>query len=467
MPRLHRWFIAALALALISPSTVAQASDAAVRRVPSSISADCSADVSKRLTRWFRSLPDGATAVLKERGCYRTEREIVLRDKNDFVLDGRGALLRRTTYTPPALRYPKSNGILRVANLVDSEIRNLRIRGTNTKSDLSYIPRGVGSYRQEVEFDAGLGLHSLLRTVVSDIRITGVWGDGIYLAGSDQWGARQSSQVVLRRITIAKNGRAGIAINRSHHILLDRVNVRLSRRSGINMEPDTKGETVHHIEIKNSTIGANLNAISAWGAGRVNQVDIHDNVIARTGVPWVYVSSYEGLARRDWTIRDNVVTWGLGSPVAAMAFWNTEGIVISGNRMSIATTQSQLAVGLFNGSSDARIECNAFLGARREFVAVEGGGTYVAAKNTVTPEPTGCAVSDLVRRRWTDVGIPRLAIGATTPLARYAKEKLGVASSGDTFDVPLQVAVQQLQKARGWPATGVIDRGEWRLIIKM
>ncbi len=113
-------------------------------------------------------------------------------------------------------------------------------------------------------------------------------------------------------------------------------------------------------------------------------------MIHTTGVPWVYVRSTKGLDRHDWTVRDNVVTYRLGSPMPALAFWNTHGIMVQGNRMSIATTQSQLAVALWDGSDHATVKCNVFLGARAAFV--EGpAGAATLSYNRLTPGGRGCA----------------------------------------------------------------------------
>jgi hypothetical protein len=125
-------------------------------------------------------------AKLRRGGCYRVETEISVRDKSDLTIDGQGAVQKRTKYTPPELRYPKANAVLRLIYRAGSVVENLKIRGTNTSPDLAYLPPNVDSYRQEVEFDHGLALHGLTRTVVENVRIRSVWGDTVYLAGGDQ-----------------------------------------------------------------------------------------------------------------------------------------------------------------------------------------------------------------------------------------------------------------------------------------
>ena len=452
-------------LAAVVSAPPAGASPASSRLAPARIASDCSKDVARPLARWLQSLPNGETARLRKNGCYRVETEMVVRGKTRVTLLGQGATLRRTTYTPPARRYPNANAILRLVRFVDSSVRGLKIRGTNTRSDLSYLPGKVGSYRQEVEFDHGLALHGLVRTTVERIDIRSVWGDGVYLSGTDQWTAKASRDVVLRRIKVVRNGRKGITINRSHHVLIDRVNIHLSRRAAINLEPDTAEETISNVEIRDSRLGSNLVAISSAGNGRVNDIDVHDNLVWRTGVPWVYVKSSLGLERRRWAVRDNVVTHRLGSPMPALAFWNTHDITVSGNRMSLTTSQSQLAVGLWDGSSDADITCNVLLGAKRQFVDNPSGNPVAMSRNSLVPEATGCPTTASVDRKARRVPVPMVVIGQSTPLVQFARQRLGLPPGGDVFDPSVKLAVSDLQAAKGWPATGILDDRTWQILL--
>lgn len=448
---------AAAGLLVTGPATAADR----VVLAPAWIAADCSVDVSEVLQAWLQSRPDGTTARLRDRGCYRVETEVVVRDKHHLTLDGQGALLRRTTYTPPERRYPSANAVLRLVDWVDSTVERLRLRGTNLRPDYAYMPPYAGSYRQEVEFDHGLALHGAVRTTVDRVSVRSVWGDGVYLSGSDQWTNTWSEDVVLRRITVVQNGRQGITVSRSRHVLVDQAFIKYSRRAAIDMEPDTPGETISDVEIRNSDLGSNLLAISSAGAGGVNNVDVHDNRIHASGVPWVYSRSTAGLDRYGWTIRNNIVTIPLGSPLAAMEFWRTHGIVIEGNRLSLATTQSQLAVSLWDGSDAATIACNVFLGAADNYVNAAPGAASLS-HNILLPAGRDCAG----RGRGHDFGVltPRLAVGATGPLVRYAQRRLDRPVDG-VFDQRMAVSVGELQGRHDLPTTGVLDQDSWPLLL--
>ena len=72
-----------------------------VYKVPTSIAADCSVNVTAALQAWLDSLPDGATALLAAGGCYRVDGTPQLIDRNGLTIDGNGSTLRAFTDGPP------------------------------------------------------------------------------------------------------------------------------------------------------------------------------------------------------------------------------------------------------------------------------------------------------------------------------------------------------------------------------
>ena len=126
--------------------------------VPASIVSDCSADVSTTLAQFLNSVPDGTTVNFAAGGCYRVEREMDLTAKTGVVLDGNGATLVRTQPTPGVLRYPKSNGFLRLLQWTNGGVRQLNIQGINLVSDLQDLRPAYGAWDQSMEFDAGINV---------------------------------------------------------------------------------------------------------------------------------------------------------------------------------------------------------------------------------------------------------------------------------------------------------------------
>ncbi len=389
MPRATLALVTVLAVAgltQVSPAT-AQTTLA----VPSTIASDCSVDVTTALGDFLRGVPNGTTVSFAPAGCYRVETEIGLNFQQGITLEGNGATLRRTQPTPAALRYPESNAFLMVTQWSDSTIRNLNIQGINTTSDVAMLGDAYGAWDQSMEFDAGINLRGGSNVVLENLHIDGTYGDGVQI----QRRHGNPTGIVLRDIVIGHNGRQGVSISAGNGILLDRVTIQGSRRGGVDIEPAAVTMVAQNIEIRNSTIATWLLAFPSQGSGLSNHVYIHDNVITRTGVPFVKVRSSAGLWRTDWRVVNNTVTYGLGSPQPAMLFDRVSDVLVDGNVINLKEDRSEMAVGLQNGST-AVISNNWFRNAKPapDFVAIIDGGSWIGGNNAV-----GAAPPSLVR--WT------------------------------------------------------------------
>lgn len=374
--------LAALAGGALVTWPAQRASAATTVAVPASIPADCSADVSASLGSFLNSVPNDTQIDFPSGGCYRVEAEIDVTSKSNWVIHGHGSLLKRTQPTPSALQYPHANAFLRFINLSNSSIDGLNILGINTVSDLSYLQPSYGAYDGRYPFDHGYALEGATNVVLSDAKIDAVYGDGVYISGGDQYTGVHSNSVTMRDITVDRNGRQGMSVSRSSHVVFDGVNIEHSRRSGIDLEPDSAGEVISNIEIKNSRVHSWLLAFAAGGPGAVNDISIHDNTVTGSGVPFIYDVSTLGVARSNWLIANNRVTVGLGSPQPAMKFANTTGVVIKGNYVPVATTQSRLEAGLQNNTTNAQIICNQFPGAGTTYISADNTSSFIASGNT-------------------------------------------------------------------------------------
>lgn len=359
--------------ALVQPPEQPRTNTTITAAPPPSLPTDCSRDVSDGLNTWLDALPaSGVRAVLPVNACYRTDRAVTLRGKSNWILDGRGARLLRTQPTPAELRYPNNNRHLAVVASTDVVVRGLNITGLNIVSDVPKFPE-YGTYVRDLEFEHAFSAWNSSRLLFVDLTSDASFGDGLYLHSD-------VSDVTVRTVDIARNGRQGIGVLASR-VLIDGAVVRSSRRSGVDLEPDNT--PMGDVEIRNSTISSHLLAFASAGAGDVDRIHIHHNTVNKSGVPFLYASR-QGFTRNDWTVADNWVTTGLGSPAAAVRFSNASRTVVNGNVIPVATTQSRKIFDVASGSS-VTADCNAFPGALDDLVTDRDGTSRV----TVTRATTG------------------------------------------------------------------------------
>jgi hypothetical protein len=384
------------AIALV-PAASAAGSQATVT-VPSSIDHDCSRDVGAALTRFFGTVQDDSEVTFPPSACYDIETTVTVTDKSGLTLVGGGTTFKRNKLSPASLRYPNANAMLRFVDLTDSTIKGLNVIATDTGPDESYLPAGTVSWDKQFAFEHGFDFHGARRVTLANSSAAEVWGDGVNISGGDQYTPRRSDGVVVRNVTVAGNGRQGVSVSRASDVLIDHLDVEHSRRSGVDLEPDSANEVISGVEIRDSHVSSWLVAFSSAGPGVVNDVFIHGNTIGHSGVPFVYDRSTVGAHRDSWRVAHNTVNATLSSPLPAMLFANTSNVVVSGNTVPVTTTQSRLAAGLTDGTTGARFSCNWFRGAGSHPVSADAASSFSARADSVGDQPPACLAQPVTTR---------------------------------------------------------------------
>lgn len=305
-------------------------------------------DVTDELTTWLRSLPAGAVADLAGR-TYRCERPVQLIDPVGITIRN-GSLVRTDRVAHGGIVYPKPNPHLWLLRPVDCIIENVKINGTNTLSDGR---AGFGSYISTYEFEAGIRLEQFKNCTVRNAIMDGTWGDGIQ--------AHQGTGLYVGDCKIDRNGRQGITIIASD-VLIERVRIEHSRRSGFDLEPFSSSIIASGIEIRNCYTNSRLLPYASGGRGQVNNVWIHDNVSDGTSVPVLSVASSDGSRRYGWRFENHIATATLGSTVPALRFTTVDDIWVSGCSLPVATNRSQQALGLASCGGSISANNNNFFG---------------------------------------------------------------------------------------------------------
>lgn len=362
-----------------------------MHEVPASIPADCSQDVSSALNAWLDSLPASNAEVRFPRaGCFLTETTIGVTRKTSWAVHGRGTVLKRTRSTPPELRYPRNNRHFAVVDSADVEVSGLRVVGLNQQSDVPGQPQ-LGSYVRDLEFEHGFSAWGSRRVIFRDVTSNGTFGDGIYLHSDVE-------DVTIGQVDIARNGRQGIGVL-ADRVLIDGAVIHGSRRAGVDLEPDST--PMHDVEVRNSTISSHLLAFAAGGPGDVDRVHLHHNTVRQSGVPFIYAARV-GHTRNDWTITDNWVQRGLGSPLAAIKLENAARAKVERNVVPVSPHQARKIFQVLDGS-EVHADCNVFTNALSDPVVDVDGSSDVRITNmSTTLVPPPCL--DVTR-----VGAPRPA----------------------------------------------------------
>jgi hypothetical protein len=363
--------------------------------LPESVTADCSADVTAPIQAAFDALEAGETLVFPVDGCFRVDRTVILEQKTDVAIEGNGSRFLRTAISPMELRYPKANIHLRVLASTDVAIRGLTIESTNDGSgDGTSIPDsrgdlqtvnchpGAGCYTVALEFEAAFHLRDSTRVLLEDCAAKSVWGDGVYMAGNDG--------VTVRRVTVEKNGRQGMAITRGTDTLIEDSAVVSSVRGSIDLEPNkTEPDQIDGVEIRRCTLASRLLAFPSGGGGEVSNVFIHHNLIEATGSPWVYGEGNVAAPRVNWRIEDNEVVSPLGSGSGhGTLFRHTRGVILARNKVPMQPGRDMVGVDL-GLSSEADVRCNHFPNALSATRADESS-TAVAENNALGESPPPC-----------------------------------------------------------------------------
>jgi Right handed beta helix region len=377
---------AILAVFVLVPASPAAA---VAVRVPRRIASDCSTDVTRALNRFFRSVPDGTgerPTVIRfpARACYRVNGTLRVQGRNWLRFAGSAdapATFRATKRGRLDFQGLSQRRHWLIVNSNHIEIRNIGVRSTNTRRDPEIRDGRFARYDARYEFEHGFDISGGSDVRIEDVTVRGVWGDCVALnpAVGRRFGGASTTGDRIVRLRCSWNGRQGISIVDATDILIDDIRIVNGRRAGIDLEPNSLHNVVRGVEIRNSYTNTHLLAFAASGRSEVSDVWIHHNVIARSGVPILYMSAADDTRRYDWTFSDNVLRSPAGSPAPALLFRFVTNASVERNMVPVVTTQSRIAVAFEQGLGTLRVVDNDFL----------DGGCYIEAIDSVAVESSG------------------------------------------------------------------------------
>jgi hypothetical protein len=305
--------VALVAFAVFSGVFAASsAGSSATYRVPSSIAADCSADVTQELLSWIGSVPNNSVLLFGANGCYRIEGTLELRNRSGLTLDGNGSSFR-------SFNAPTSHRAL--WRLIDSSAISLRNMSV------------VGSYKNGGSLDSNLQwAHAVdLRGTaaeIANVHMSDVSGDCVYYG----LGGRRSSGV-LRDSSCSGTGRSAVSIVAGDDITIERNTTATVGYNVFNIEPNTgTGFGSARVRINANTIGSyKYVAFSIVPDGPVSDVAFTNNRVTGRGLKIAFGSRTHRPA--NITVSGNSAD--TAQAPAAMNFARVDGLTVTNNNVPL------------------------------------------------------------------------------------------------------------------------------------
>lgn len=381
-----RFRILNLAVALIATMTVGLAllaigSASDIYAIPDSIVSKPTCDknmpdVSNEIYEWLKTVPNGTTAQLKKDQCYRTESEVPIRSKTNFIFDGNGAKLQAFTdgcdsqdpnpnddnnsfdyckyiQTYPSCHpagdncarpsWPQQRKRLELEANKNLIIKNIKLDGGHPN------PGPDGTYRGALAFQHGINFVKNNDTVVVDgIEIDRVWGDYVYIGGENEKNITIQNSKFGEMAGSDKhgNGRQGIAMVDGQNIIIKNNRIIGVRRTVVDIEPLSSRAVIKNFYFDDNYVGDHrLNFFSNRNYGDADPVI--ENVYFRNNTHAASRFSIDSVAytatikpddpstfkRRNYQFINNRSTGSNASgscsdPGSYMKLWGIDGVVI-------------------------------------------------------------------------------------------------------------------------------------------
>jgi hypothetical protein len=285
----------------------AAAASPAVVQVPASIDATGLADASAPLVAFLDSVPDGSTIEFPAGGIYRMDAGLKFLDRHDLTFEGNGATLRSNGDVHEASSlfalWSDNTGIV---------IHDFNLVG-NSPSPGVYLPGEEGAHG--VLIDGGSNVD------VSDVTISGVYGDAFYVGG---W----ADGVNIHDSIVKSNGRNGVAVIAGRNVTVQRVTFDESGYCTLDVEANDSTEGAANVKFLDNLVGTWGDVFFAADGAAGSVVD--GVTVSGNRVTGSSLATDVTLARRqDIVFTNNTSTVAADGPV--LKFAHVDGLTVSGN----------------------------------------------------------------------------------------------------------------------------------------
>ncbi len=360
--------LATICLTVAVPTPAGAGSDDGVVRVPETIDATGREDVGPEMAKFFATVPDGTSVVFPAGARYRVEQSLVLGGRRNLTILGNGATVFATTLEPA----DRSQWVIRGSSRI--VFRNLSVVGAHENGGMS-----ESAYVEELETQHGFRLEGANDIELDRVTVTNVFGDFVYVGRNDD--RVPSQRVWIHDSTFADNGRQGIAITDAKGVVIERNQIDRTRRSVIDLEPNTSSSSVSGVFVFDNIVGpGRLLFVASHGGGPVSDVVVADNEL-RGHALTVDVLAPEGQRRANWIVSRNSSDTPLH--LRGLRFIGVDGVVVRGNRQEVTGGEPAL---IFSDTCGAIAEANDF---GSGIVEYKGGACEAQLRMPVPPRIVG------------------------------------------------------------------------------
>lgn len=354
-----------------------------VQAVPTSIPADCSADVSRALNEWIASVPDGSTIVFPPNACYRVEQPVNIVDRSGLTFDGNGATFRATT---PGDSGRKQWQLIGGSNLT---LRNLTAVGVNP----------TPHYVSDFEWQHNYSIQGVDGVVLDRVTGLNAYGDFVSIdPDRRREPAVPSRNVTVKGSTFRVAGRQGISCTFCDGLTVEGNVLDGVGQSAIDWEIEHVDWHGRNLRVSDNRIGhVHFAFLASTGASAdISNVFVTRNTMERfpdTCIPPVYlVTPPHGLST-NFVFEGNQLR-SLSDGVFASG---AKGVTVRGNTVEVKDTAgcgSTAGVRVAKSQGGAVVG-NTFRGTNPTFQADPESGGFAVCGNTTdkaAAEPAGCGV---------------------------------------------------------------------------
>jgi hypothetical protein len=196
---------------------------------------------------------------------------------------------------------------------------------------------GDDAYQAGLEAQHAFQLEGVRQFELDSVTASDVYGDFVNIA-RDPESKRWSEDVSVHDSTFARNGRMGISVTSGRNIRIERNLITDTRRSTIDLEPNTSSGGAEHVLIDRNRIGpGRLNFVSAGKTESTRSNDVHDVTVSNNVLDGhilnIFVATREvaGQRRSNFTVVNNTSNREAHGE-APLRFNYVDGVTVRGNR---------------------------------------------------------------------------------------------------------------------------------------